>query len=274
MMLTNMRRLHALGAALLLAALPRAHDCWLMPSNFRPAPKERVDVSVQVGVAWQGEEQVRNPDRIFRFARIDANGERPLPGFDRKAPAGLMNSTAAGPAIVVYQTNSAHIELQSDKFESYLVEEGLERIAEERAKRGEAGKLALEDYKRCAKALVCVGGEGGEAFTKPVGLDLELVPLVDPHAAREGGKLAVQLLFDGKPLEGALVVAQPKSAPDKLQKLRSDAQGKVEFSGIGADVWLVKAVHMHRSKRPPAQWQSYWAALTFELPAAAARAEK
>jgi uncharacterized GH25 family protein len=268
MKLIHTRRSLALAAALLVAALPHAHDCWLQPSSYRPALKQRVDVSVQVGVAWQGEEQVRNPERIFRLARIDANGERPLPGFDRRAPAGLMNASVAGPAILVYQTNSAFLELLPDKFASYLEEEGLERIAAERAKLGEAEKPAREYYKRCAKALVCVDGKSGVEFTKSVGLDLELVPLVDPHAERAEGKLAVQLLFDGKPLAGALVVAQPKSAPDKAQKLRSDAQGTVEFTGVGADVWLVKSVHMQRSKNPGAEWQSYWAALTFELLAA------
>lgn len=268
----DMRWLLALGAAVWLASIPRAHDCWLMPSKFRPATKERIDVSIQVGVAWQGEEQVRNPDRMFRFARIDANGERPLPGFDRRAPAGLMNASVAGPTIVVYQTNSAFIELLPEKFASYLAEEGLERIADERVKSGEATKLAREYYKRCAKALVCVDGKSGPEFTKPVGLDLELVPLVDPHADRAEGRLAVQLLFDGKPLPGALVVAQPKSAPGDAQKLRSDEQGRVEFHAIDGGAWLVKSVHMQRSKNPGAEWQSYWAALTFEVPATAAPA--
>ncbi|MBM3976156.1 MAG: DUF4198 domain-containing protein [Planctomycetes bacterium] len=261
--------LRALIAALALCGFANAHDCWIEPSSFRPAPKEPLKIHVWVGVDWQGEEQLRNSERIAKLVQVGAKGERPIVGLERRAPVGLMAAGDAEPVVIAYQTNSAYIELMPEKFESYLREEGLERIIGERAKLGESAKPATEAFKRCAKSLLCVGGSSGEHFTKPVGLQLELVPLSDPHAARAEDKLSVQLLFEGKPLRDVLLMALPKKEPQRIQKLRSDADGKVEFAGIGAGVWLVKAVHMERARNPGSQWQSYWAALTFEVPPAA-----
>jgi uncharacterized GH25 family protein len=260
--------LRALMAGLALCGLARAHDCWIEPSSFRPASKDPLKIHVWVGVDWQGEEQLRNSERISKFVQVGAKGERPIVGLDRRAPVGLMAAGEAEPLVIAYQTNSAHIELLPEKFDSYLREEGLERIIAERAKLGESAKPATEAYKRCAKSLLCVGGRSGEHFSKPVGLQLELVPLSDPHAARVEDKLSVQILFEGKPLRDVLLMAMPKSEPQRVQKLRSDVDGKVEFAGIGAGVWLLKGVHMERARNPGSQWQSYWAALTFEVPPA------
>jgi uncharacterized GH25 family protein len=254
------------AVAVALSVLGRAHDCWLQPSSYRPALQDKLEVSIQVGVAWKGEEQVRNPLRIERLVQLGSKGERPIVGIDGKVPAGLLRATVAGPTVLAYQSHSAFLENLAPKFEAYLHEEGLERIVDERKAKAESDKPVRELYMRCAKALVRVDGQTGAEFLKPVGLRFELVPLVDPHTERKDDKFGVQLSFDGKPSEGILVMAQPKSAPEKVQKLRSDAQGRVEFDAIGADTWLIKAVHMERAADPAkADWQSYWASLTFEV---------
>jgi uncharacterized GH25 family protein len=48
---------------------------------------------------------------------------------------------------------------------------------------------------------------------------------------------------------------------------RSDKDGRVRFRLPRAGMWMVKAVHMIAAQ-PDAQadWQSFWASLTFDLP--------
>ncbi len=49
---------------------------------------------------------------------------------------------------------------------------------------------------------------------------------------------------------------------------RTDVHGRVRLPLGGAGVWMVKAVHMIPA--PPgsgADWESFWASLTFALPA-------
>lgn len=75
-----------------------------------------------------------------------------------------------------------------------------------------------------------------------------------------------QLLYEGKPLPGALVVAINHA--DRLKKLaaRSDKTGRVRLD-LPTGIWLVKAVHMVPAPAGSgADWESLWASLTFERP--------
>jgi hypothetical protein len=58
-----------------------------------------------------------------------------------------------------------------------------------------------------------------------------------------------------------------RSAPSEKLTARSDKEGRVTFRLPRSGMWLVKAVHMIPA--PPdtkADWESFWASLTFELP--------
>ncbi len=78
----------------------------------------------------------------------------------------------------------------------------------------------------------------------------------------------VKLLYQGQPVAGALVMAMNKSAPQEVQRVESGADGGAEFQLQRGGLWMVKAVHMvPGAAAEPEDWRSYWASLTFELPA-------
>jgi uncharacterized GH25 family protein len=94
------------------------------------------------------------------------------------------------------------------------------------------------------------------------------VPEASPAGLRPGADLPVRLLFQGKPLAGALVVAIPRDGPEAKVAARSDARGRVRLRLPRGGDWLVKAVHMVPAPRETgADWESFWASLTFRLPA-------
>jgi uncharacterized GH25 family protein len=79
--------------------------------------------------------------------------------------------------------------------------------------------------------------------------------------------MPVRLIFEGKPLAGALVVAINRENAEKRASARSNASGRVTFDLTASGVWLVKTVHMVPA--PPssaADWESLWASVTFEIP--------
>ena len=268
-----MIRRAALGTLVLsIAASLRAHDFWLQPSTFAPEPNRVVTVRLLVGQKFRGEPIPRSASLIERFVLATPAGEAPVPGRDGADPAGLVRVGAPGLAIVGYASRNSAVSLEADKFEKYLTDEGLERVSAERKKRGETAKPARENFARCAKALLSVGGGGASGEDRPLGFRLELVAEKNPYALLEGSRpgspfaLPLRLLFDGKPLAGELVLAIPYDAPDAARSVRTDAAGRaaVEISGRGP--WLVKAVHMIPSATPDADWQSLWASLTFGPP--------
>ncbi len=272
-----MPTLKPFGLALLLTALSapavRGHDFWIEPSVFTPALGQRVAVRLKVGEHFRGDPVPRHPDRIERFAAVGPSGEAPVAGVPNSDPAGFVAFGAPGLHLLVYDSDHASIEQTGEKLEQYLREEGLEAISALRAKGGQTGAPVKEIYSRCAKSLVAVGngaGPGFDRYDRIVGLPLELVPEANPYTLKNGGELPVRLYYGGKPLKGALVMALQKDRPEPRLSARSDAQGRVRLRLDRPGVWLVKAVHMvpavTAAKEAGADWESFWASLTFEVP--------
>jgi uncharacterized GH25 family protein len=256
----------AASLALVLAAPLAAHDFWIEPGSFRPSVGAPLAVHLVVGQRFRGDALPRNPALIERFVLVSGTSEIPVVGRPADEPAGLVTPPRAGLAWIAYRSLESPLSLDADRFEEYLREEGLESVVAERARRGESGKPSRELFSRAAKSLVRAGGAGSDGFDRPLGLALELVPERDPYALH-GEELPVRLLWQGRPLAGALVSALPYASPETKQSLRSDRDGRVRFRGIGPGVWLVKAVRMARVEDDPsADWRSVWASLTFEVP--------
>ena len=242
-----------------VAVKTAAHDFWLEPSAFRPADAGAVAIRLMVGDHGRGEPVRRNNARIERFVVRDADGERNVPGRQGSDPAGYLDAIS-GSAMVGYRTTPVrHDDMSAVRFESYLREEGLERIIALRAAAGSARKSGRELYSRSAKAWLSASREGAR-FDVPFGFRFEIVPLNDPATAEN---LEARVLFEGKPVEGVLVQAIDQSS-GTLNSRRSNSDGRAQVELTGDGPWIVKAVHMvAASDGAGAEWERIWATLTF-----------
>lgn len=258
------RSLGALALGLLTAPALRAHDFWIEPSAFAPLPGQRIVVRLRVGQGFHGDPVPRDPALIERFDTVGSAGASPVLGVAGREPAGYASFAAPGLYWIVYGSTPAKVELAAAKFETYLAEEGLEAIHAQRAKRGQTGTDVKERFSRCAKAAIAVSG-GGAGFDTVLGLTLELIPEADPTLLKPGGELPLRLLYRGKPLAGALVVALARDQPQSKVSARTDAKGRVKLRLDRPGPWLVKAVHMIPAPAgADADWESFWASLAFE----------
>jgi uncharacterized GH25 family protein len=255
-----------LGLGLGSAGALQAHDFWIVPSTFHPQPGTTVAVGLRVGQQFMGDPVPRTSQAIERFFVRQAGGEEPIDGIENTDPAGWLRADGQGTAVIAYESRGTEIELPAAKFEDYLRQEGLERILRLRQQRGERAEPGRERFFRYAKALLA-GRRPSAAATRPVGLRYEIVPTADP--TRGGSVLRGKVLFEGDPLPGARVVAMLWNAPGVRLIQRSDRQGAFAFTLPRAGVWLIKSVHMVRASwLSSADWESLWASLTFEVPAA------
>jgi uncharacterized GH25 family protein len=260
------RSLAALASLVVVAgAAPlSAHDFWIEPSAYRAAAGSPIDIALRVGEGYRGDDVARDETRIRRFLVAGPAGEQAIPGENGVSPAGRVTLQTEGLVVLGYHNRPSAITLEADKFEAYLGEEGLERISALRAARGEKSKPGREIYSRCAKALVVFGRRSTGGHDRRLGLPLELVPEANPYLAN-GGRLRVRVLFHDRPLEGALVVALAREAPDRTLSARSDAEGRVVLDLAGDRTWLVKTVHMVPAPAGSgADWESLWGSLTFQ----------
>ena len=73
-----MRCFQQLGAVLLLGTLATpallAHNFWIEPTAFTPAPGQRVAVRLRVGQELQGDPVPRDPSLMKRFVTVGPNG--------------------------------------------------------------------------------------------------------------------------------------------------------------------------------------------------------
>jgi hypothetical protein len=79
--------------------------------------------------------------------------------------------------------------------------------------------------------------------------------------------LPIALWYQGKPIEGVLVIAFTADQPARRFQARTGKDGIVKLPLDRAGRWLVKAVHMIPvpATDPAADWESFWASLTFEV---------
>lgn len=266
--------LAAVGAVALLPARAFTHEFWLSPSSYHGARGDTLQISASVGTGFRGERvpypSTRTRSFTLRGARvIDL---RPATMNGELAYARFVAADAGG-FIVAYESGFTPLTSSVADFDRYLALEGLDRPGAARAKQGAKAGPGRERYARCAKTWIA-GSDPARAL-RAAGLQLEIVPLSDPAA---WGPLRLRVLYRGRPLAGALVRAWntplqrgviPHDAASRdsvgtSAQVRTDGGGVATITLGAPGEWLLSAVHMVPSPaRADADWESYWASLTF-----------
>ncbi len=261
------RRLSLAVAAIVLSgSLLFAHDMWIEPATFSPAPGQMVGVRLRVGQDLVGDPLPRDASLINQFVFEDATGRKPVVGRDGADPAGFLRVASPGLLVIGYRSTPSTIELAAEKFNQYLKEEGLDAVVALRARRNETRFRAHELFSRCAKSLVLSGSPSQAQGDHLLGFTLELLSERNPYAIRAGEALSFRLTYENRPLAGTLVVAMNRLNPSEKQAARTDNAGRVRFRLRPGGMWMVKAVHMVPAPAGShAEWESFWASLTFEL---------
>jgi uncharacterized GH25 family protein len=271
--MTMMYKNQIAALALYLVLAPAlAHDFWIEPDEFTPAAEQVVSVSLREGVGFKGNTLPYIKTWFTDFSVTDSSGRDNVESIQGNDPAAEIVASS-GAQLLGYQSQPSFVELEADKFNKYLEDEGIEFIQAERERRGESQSPAPEYFVRCAKALLQTGPINDDVYKSKLGYTLELIPQSNPYALNENDELVFQLIYDDAPIKDRLVQAFNKSAPDVIQKVRTDGNGMATVKIDRAGIWLVKAVQIIPIKdrpqtdvgAPPAQWQSYWASYLFEM---------
>lgn len=256
------------------AAPAAAHDFWIEPAEFRPAVGASVPVVLRIGEDFTGTSQPFVPEWFVDFSVSGPAGRTPVAGFVGDDPAAVLVARTPGLHLIGYHSQRSYVSLAAGRFNAYLEAEGLDAVSETRRGRGESAANGRELYSRCAKSLVSVASSvGSPGFDRVLGYPLELIPRTNPYELAPGGSLPLALNYQGKPIAGVLVVAFTAEQPAQRLRARTDARGEVRLQLDRPGRWLVKAVHMIElpDSSPIADWESFWASLTFQLSAPAAQ---
>lgn len=249
-----------------ISLIVQAHEFWLQPDKFLYQPGEVLKLNFMVGEDFTGERWDLKKHRLVRFdhhAGNYSNGliEQVVPGEGNNLELKLESE---GTHLFVMQSNNAFIELEAEKFNAYLQEDGLEDILAYRTKTNTLDKRAREYYQRSAKLLVQVGHTPDDTFSKRVGTPIEIIPLKNPYALKPGDELKFQVVFEGRPLAFALVkVWNRKDNRTTVQNIYTEKDGTLTTRLSNTGMWMVSCVKMVPAKEAGADWQSYWGSMVF-----------
>jgi uncharacterized GH25 family protein len=260
----NFHRL-LIAALLAIAGPAAAHDFWIEPRVFQAKPGIPVSLRLFVGQDFKGDSVPYFPQKFERYIVAGPAGTHPIPGVLGDEPAGTVTPAAPGLYVIGLHTKPDSVSFDTlEEFEKYLLKEGLERNLALQRQRQKPGKKIEETYFRCAKSLLAVNSLPDSTTDRKLGFPLELIAETNPYRTP---RLRLRLLYQDKPLAGALVIAFNKADPLTKLKARTDAGGRVEFNLPRSGVWLVTSVHMiPASFFSSHDWNSLWASLTFERP--------
>jgi len=244
-----------------------AHEFWLEPLSYRVAPGDDIQAKTINGEDFSGVEFSYSPRAFEQSGIVSGNTRNTIPGKSGDRPA--ITVSPAGPGLnILYHASSMSVLTypNMEKFESFLRGKKLDwGIAAHRA-RGLSEDQPREAYFRMVKALVAVGdGAGQDTF---VGLPYELVAKTNPYTT--SGDVTVQLLRSREPVPNypIYVFRRTNGKVTKLD-LKTDGAGNVVVPRGPGGEFMVNAVDLSEPSQrikdeANAEWQTIWAALTYE----------
>jgi Domain of unknown function (DUF4198) len=229
-------RLIGLFAGLLATTPVFAHDFWLQPVRFiMPAPAA-VPMLLYVGHGAARERWGVGIDRVVQFKSSGPDGlidRKPNLTLDGPQVDAVVPLTKRGSYVLAFQSLASKSDLPFLRFNDYVTTEGLTPIATNRERTGTQKSNGREIYSRRAKAIVQIGpvdAEGAARVTRPVGLSLEIVPERHPLLLKPGEKMPVRVLFNRRPLAGALMKLTDLDADAvAVATMKTDSTGRAYF---------------------------------------------
>lgn len=267
-----------LAAPFLFAGSASAHDFWLQPLSWQAMPGVAMPFVVEVGHGSYRQQWGADGGHLLALQDLARGGSRDLrPLFIPGGTVPHLTRTFERPGlhIISLVSTNALSNLPSIRYNDYITVEGLTPAIEARTRAGTMNSNGRELYTRRAKALVQVGPatrNDNALATKPIGLTLEIVPLRNPYSLGTDHMLPVQILYNGRPLAGALVKLTNLEFDTKpVSMMRSDAAGHASFMVPQVGSWLVNVIWTQPITSPDADFQTVFSSLTFGYPAKRAR---
>ena len=182
-----------------------------------PRPGEIIGIRARVGDVFLGDPVPRDPSILEQMVVEDASGRRPVIGRDGADPAGLLRVVAPGLHVIGYFGKPSRVELAAEQVQHLPPRR---RARRRRGRQSPAESIRL----RSSRAVHAVRQDARLARRPKPRSTGSSAWMRDrarggaqPVRARTGPGVARALTYEGRPITGALVVAQ-----EPTTRLRED----------------------------------------------------
>lgn len=284
--MTTVRACIALFTMLTAAIEASAHEFWLEP--VAPvAVGATAPLTLRVGEFFEGELvgfSTAQTVAIRHYTGTESSNLRAMLPLRNPVATLALPITTAGTHMVVFDSQPSMISLPAGKFEAYLHDEGLDFITVRRQATGASDSPGRERYRRFVKTLMLSAPAPTAAqatapfapdmtYARRIGQQLEMVPLADPLLTPPGEPLGIRVLFEEKPLVGALLKAwHRRDGQTVMIRAKTSVDGTAIFNLPFSGAWMVSVVHMiPATGTKDIDWDSLWGNLSFAVPPASSK---
>lgn len=251
------------------ASVATAHEFWIEPQTFQVSNDDQITAQLKNGQEFKGISLAYFDRKIARFEVVTGDDVAPVNGRMGDSPALNVTAQAEGLVVVVHETTPSFVTYKEwDKFAAFAKHKDFADIKARHDANGFGQAPFKERYTRHAKALIAVGD--GVGADRAMGLKTEFVALTNPYVPDFDGIMQVQLLYHGAPRTDAQVEVFDR-APDGTVKIslhRTNAKGIAAIPVAAGHDYLFDGVVLAMAEdSDDAVWDTFWAALTFGVPA-------
>ena len=251
------------------AGVATAHEFWLEADGYQVPTDGNIVVDLKNGENFAGTTLSFFGRNITRFDVVLGDDLRPVTGRMGDRPALDTPAPAEGLAIVVHETTPSFVNYKDwAKFQKFADHKDFAGWRVQHEALYFPDPPFKERYTRHAKALIGVGD--GAGADRVLGLKTEFVALTNPYAADFAGTMRVQVLYQGTPRPNAQVEVfdRPAAGDVGVTLHRTNAEGSAEVPVAPGHDYLFDAVVIEPIMgEDTAVWDTFWAALTFGVPA-------
>lgn len=224
-----------------------AHEFIVKPETAQPAKGEQVKAQLQAAHVFMVSEEAEAPESVELI--LIQNGKKTPIAFkenkDTLSLEAIFSLPADGPAIL-----AGH---RKPQIWSQTTEGVLEGGRNELEAKGKT-VIQADKYEKFAKTFLNTGTKHPE-FNKPIGQELEIVPLGDLSNLKVGDELEFQLLYKGKPLVAPIWATYDGFSKEMNTYAYYTEPGtdtfKVKLTAPG--LWMVRGEHTAKIKSGDAQ---------------------
>ena len=251
------------------AGVATAHEFWIEPLSYQVPAGANLVANLKNGQEFEGVTLAYFERNIARFDEVVGDTLRPVEGRMGDSPALDVPAPISGLVTVVHETTPSFVNYKEwAKFQKFADHKDFPDMAARHAANGYPDPPFKERYTRHAKALIGVGdGLGAE---RALGLKTEFVALTNPYDPGFGGTMDVQVLYQGEVRRDAQVEVfdRPPEGDVTITLHRTDNDGIARIPVTQGHSYLFDAVVLAPIRdSEEAVWDTFWAALTFAVPA-------
>lgn len=244
-----------------------AHEFWVEPQDYLINSSDKVIADFRNGQFFEGNSNSYIPGNLEKYYFVLGESSKQLEGSLGQRPAVSVSGAEDGLGIVVIETKPSTISYSEwKKFQKFIDHKDFKIDKAEHLALGFPEEGFTESYRRFAKSLVGIGNAQGN--DRPLGLEIELVALLNPYTDDTSNGIPIQAFYNGTPMMDVQIELFDKDEKGEVEITlhRTDDEGQVILPIINGHSYLVDTVLLREAPEGSKEgvvWETLWASLTY-----------